>query len=48
MEVLRSLDVSMSRILRSQRQDGLPGLGKVWKPIPVGGNHRKVTRESLI
>lgn len=48
MEVLRSMDVSMSRVFRSERQDGLPGLGKVRKPSPVVGNHRKVTREGVI
>ena len=38
----------MSRVFRSERQDGLPGLGKVRKPSPVVGNHRKVTREGVI
>ena len=48
MEVLRCLYVPQGRVPCPQRQDGLPGLGKVWEPTPVIGDHRKVTRESLI
>ena len=48
MEVLRCLYISVSRALCSQRQNGLPGLGKVWEPTPVVGNHRKVTRKCLV
>lgn len=38
----------MSGILRTQRQNGLPGLSKVWKPIPLAWNHREVTRKGVI
>lgn len=48
MKVLRSVYAAVSRILRTQRQDGLPGLGKVRKPTPVARDHREVTRESVI
>ena len=48
MKVLRCADTAVSRVFRSERQNGLPGLGKVWKPTPVVRDHRKVTRESVV
>jgi len=48
MKVLRCVYAAVSRILRSQRQDGLPGLGKVWKPTLVARDHREVAREGVV
>ena len=48
MKVPRCASAAVSRVLRSERQNGLPGLSKVWKPTPVVRNHRKVTCESVI
>ena len=47
-KVLCRVDASVSRVLRTQRQDGLPGLSKVWKPTPLVRNLREVTRKSVI
>lgn len=48
MKVLRCVYAAVSRVLRSERQNGLPGLGKIWKPAPVIRDHRKVTRKSVV
>ena len=47
-EVLCCVYVSLGRVFLSQRQNSLPGLGKVWEPTPVARNHRKVARKGVI
>jgi hypothetical protein len=47
-KVLGCMYAAVSRALRSERQNGLPGLGKIWKPTPVLRNRREVTCESVI
>lgn len=47
-KVLGSMYAAGSRPLRPECQDCLPGLGKVWKPVPVGRNLRKVAVKRVI
>ena len=48
MEVLSSADAAGGRVLCSERQNCLSGLGKVWEPVPVGWNRREVAFENVI
>lgn len=48
MKVLGSVYTAGSRVLRTEGQDCLSGLRKVWKPVPIARNRRKVAFKSVI